>query len=86
MLPGRGRSPERGALGAGAEKSSRELALATAPPGGMEEHVSCSSLGWTAMVKPRFLQQKLSGLMISWRYRNAEDRVQLLGHLVEMSQ
>lgn len=86
MLPGRGRSPERGALGAGAEKSSRELAVATAPPGGMEEHVSCCSLGWTAMVKPRFLQQKLSGLMISWRYRNAEDRVQLLGHLVEMSQ
>lgn len=63
MLPGRGRSPERVILGAGPEKSraGKQLATATTPPGGLEEHVSCRALGWTATVMSRFLQQRLSG-------------------------
>ena len=48
------------------EVESREtMEVATAPPVGLEEDLSRCSLGWTPMVKPRFLQKTLSGLVIS---------------------
>lgn len=66
MLPRR-RSPKRGSLGEGRERwiDGETMEVATAPLVGLEEDLSRCLSGWTTTVKPRFLQQRWSGLVIS---------------------